>query len=267
MKFKSAENKIRRARELIAEIANYLVTDPPYSYFLETNTTTLEKATFAKVNEESFDMIVTRCGDVIHNLRSALDHAYWQAVSPHVEEKNHKRIQFPFAKDIDNIHQTIKGSLGNDVSNMSNEFYSAIASVKPYAGKSGNVLLYLIHKINIEDKHKFPIAAGDLTKLSSARIRELVPDFPSNINMTNVSIFDSYATRVFVWRGFLFHPYFIGDAVPPTTYLFHKKLDIPVDIVFTFPELDIRTSIVETLKDMTNEVERVLSVMSESLTR
>ena len=56
MKFKSAENKIKRARELITEISNYLVTDPPYSYFLETNTTTRQKATFSKVNEESFDI-------------------------------------------------------------------------------------------------------------------------------------------------------------------------------------------------------------------
>jgi len=265
MKFKSAENKIRRARELIAEISKNLVTDPPYSYFLETNTTTLEKSTFAKVNEESFDMTVTRCGDVIHNLRSALDHAYWQAVSPHVEGKKHRNIQFPFAKDIDNFPETIKRSLGGNVSNVSNEFYSAIASVKPYAGKSGNVLLYLIHKTNIEDKHKLPISAGNLTKLSSARIRELVPDFPPNINITNMII--SNSRRDIVWQGFFVHPYFIGDAVLPTTYLFHKKLDIPVDIVFTFPELDIRTGIVETLKDMTNEVERVLSVMSESLTR
>lgn len=265
MKFKSAENKIRRARELIAEISEHLVTDPPYGYFLETNTTTLEKATFSKVNEESFDMIVTRCGDVIHNLRSALDHAYWQAVSPNVEEKKHKAIQFPFAKDIDNIHETIKRSLGGNVSNVSNEFYSAIASVKPYAGKSGNVLLYLVHKTNIEDKHKFPISAGNLTTFSSERLRELVLDFPPNVNIGNISI--SNARRDIAWRGFLFHPYFIGKVVPPTTYLFHKELDIPVDIIFTLNELDTRTSIVETLKDMTNEVERVLSIMSQSLTR
>lgn len=262
MKFKSAENKIRRARELIAEISNYLVTDPPYSYFLETNTTTLEKSTFAKVNEESFDIVVTRCGEIIHNLRSALDQAYWQAVRPNVEEKHEKAIQFPFAsKGIGSLEETVKSNLARRVSN---EFYSAILSLKPCAGKDGNTLLYSIHRISIEDKHKFPIAACNLTTFSSERLRELVLDFPPNVNIGNISI--SNARRDIAWRGFLFHPYFIGKAVPPTTYLFHKELDIPVDIIFTLNELDTRTSIVETLKDMTNEVERVLSVMSQSLT-
>lgn len=262
MKFKSAENKIRRARELIAEISNHLVTDPPYSYFLETNTTTLQKATFSKKNEESFDMIVTRCGEIIHNLRSALDHAYWQAVRPHVEEKHEKSIQFPFSKDIGSLEQTIKTNLAHRVSD---EFYSSIASVKPCAGKNGNILLYLIHKISIEDKHKFPIAAGNLTKLSSERIRELVLDFPPNITLTNISI--SNSRRDIAWTGSFFHPYFIGDVVPPTTHLFHKELDIPVDIIFTLTELDSGTSVVEILENMTNEIERVLSVMGNSLTR
>ena len=260
MKFKSAENKIRRARELIAEISNYLVTEPPYGYFLKTNTTTLEKSIFSKVNEKSFDIVVTRCGEIIHNLRSALDQAYWQAVRPHVEEKHEKAIQFPFSKDIDSLGATIKSNLAHKVSN---EFYSAIASVKPCAGQNGNTLLYLIHKINIEDKHKFPINAGNLTKLSSARIRKIIPDFPLNIE--NLSLSNSEIDVV--WRGFLVHPYFIGDAVPPTTYLFHKKIDIPVDIIFILPELNSEAPVVETLKDMTNEVERVLSVMSQSLIR
>lgn len=260
MKFKSAENKIRRARELIAELSNYLVTDPPYSYFLETNTTTLQKATFAKLNEKSFDIVVTRCGEIIHNLRAALDQAYWQAVRPNVEEKQEHVIQFPFAKSIDSLEKTIRKRLAHEVSN---EFYSAIVSVKPYAGKDGNTLLYSIHKTNIEDKHKFPIAACYLTKLSNARIRELVPDFPPNI----MGISASNCGRDIVWRGSLFHPYFIGDAVPPTTYLFHKELDIPVDIIFMFPELDRETSVVETLENMTNEIERVLSIMSQSLIR
>ena len=260
MQFKSAEIKIKRARELIAEISKRLVADPPYIYTLETNTTTLQKSTFAKVNEDSFDMIVTYCGDVIHNLRSALDHAYWQAVSPHVEEKHKKSVQFPFAKDIDNLEEAIKRS---STRNVSDEFYSAIVDVKPYAGKGGNILLYLIHQTNIQDKHRLPISAGNLTTLSSARIRELVLDFPPNINITNITI--SNSKRDIEWQGFLFHPYFIGEAVPPTTYLFHKELDIPVDIVFTFTELDVSASIVEVLEDMTNEVVRVLSVMSQSL--
>lgn len=263
MQFKSAENKIRRARELIAEISNYLITNPPYSYFLETNTTTRQKATFSKVNEESFDIVVTRCGEIIHNLRSALDQAYWQAVRPNVEEKHEKAIQFPFAsKGIGSLEETVRSNLAHKVSN---EFYSAILSLKPCAGEDGNTLLYSIHRISIEDKHKFPISASNLTKLSSDRIRELVLDFPPNINITNLSICNS--RRDIAWTGSFFHPYFIGDVVPPTTYLFHKELDIPVGIIFTLTELGSGRSVVETLENMTNEIERVLSVMSQSLTR
>lgn len=260
MNFRGAENKVKRAKNLIAEISNLLVTDPPYSYFLETDIRTLTKSTFAKVDEDSYDMVVTCCGDVIHNLRSALDHAYWQAVRPHVEQKDERKIQFPFSKDDASLEKNIQRSLANKVSD---DFVSAIKSVRPFGGNDGNTLLYLIHTMNIEDKHKFPISASSMTNISTERIRQLIPDFPSNIHLTNISI--SCSGRDFVWKGQLRHKYFIGTVVAPTTYLFHKKLDIPVDIYFTLSELQGIAFVVDTLKEMTVEVEKVLSIMSDSL--
>ena len=261
MKFKGAENKVKRAKELIAEISNLLATNPPYSYFLETDTRTLTKATFAKVDEDSYDMIVTRCGDVVHNLRSALDHAYWEAVRPSVEQKDERKIQFPFARNSASLDENIRRNLANRVSE---DFVLAIKNVRPFGGSDGNTLLYLIHTMNIEDKHKFPISASSITTLASTeQIRQLVPDFPSNIHLTNVSI--SCNGRDFVWRGQLRHKHFIGNVVAPTTYLFHKKLDIPVDIQFTLSEIQGRPFVVGTLEKMTVEVEKVLSTMRDSL--
>ena len=62
------------------------------------------------------DTVVIRCGEVLHNLRSAIDHAYWEAVSPCIEDASkHSAIQFPFAKDGSKLESAIKRSDGATV--------------------------------------------------------------------------------------------------------------------------------------------------------
>ena len=251
MRFRSAHTKIARARELTREVATLLVKQPPYGYFLEINTVSNMKATFSKPDDEALDVIVIRCGEILHNLRSALDHAYWEAVSVYVDESSQSAIQFPFAKEKSKLEQAIKSRLAHKVSE---DFYLAIESIRPYAGEGGNTLLNLIHEINIVDKHKFPTPVGDFTRISSDHIRRLVPDFPRGI--VNCSFGQCH--RDVSWQG------------APTKYILaptyiYKKLDVPVGLVFSIREPYFHAPVIDTLKNMADEVERILNIMSNSL--
>lgn len=259
MKFSSANAKIGRARELIDEIEEIQAVNPAYSYCLETNTQSGERATFSKCNQVALDKIVIRCGDVLHNLRSSLDHAYWESVSPYVEDvAKHGAIQFPFAKDGANLESAIKSRHAHKVSP---DFYKAIESVKPHAGENGNLLLNLVHAINIVDKHKFPIPVGDFTKITSTQILNQIPDFPRGL----VNCGFGLHKRDVVWKSRIIDPKSIGKIVPPTTCVFHKVLDVPVGLMFSIREPLYYAPVVDTLKDMAIEVERILNVMSKAL--
>lgn len=251
MIFRSAHTRIARARELTKELSTLLVKQPPYGYFLEINTVSDMKATFSKSDDEALDVIVIRCGEILHNLRSALDHAYWEAVSVHVDESSKGAIQFPFAKNKSKLGQAIRSRLAHKVSD---NFYLAIESIKPYAGEGGNTLLNLIHEINIVDKHRFPTPVGDFTKISSAHIRSLVPDFPRGI--INCEFGQNY--RDISWQGVP------TEYILAPTYIY-KKLDVHVGLIFSISEPYFRAPVIDTLKNMADEVERILNIMSNSL--
>ena len=53
----------------------------PFTYVLETNTKTGQKATFARRNEIVANDAAIIIGDVIHNLRASIDYAYWEATN------------------------------------------------------------------------------------------------------------------------------------------------------------------------------------------
>ena len=259
MEFRSAKAKIERARELIAEIEALLIVEPAYTYCLETNIQTGQRATFAKSNQNALNKIVIRCGEVLHNLRSSLDHAYWESVSPHVQdESKHGAIQFPFAKDGSKLESAIKSRLAHLVSQ---DFYQAIERLKPNAGHGGNLLLNLLHEINIVDKHKFPTPVGDYTKISSDQIINQVPDFPREL--VNCS-FGQNGYDV-VWTGRMYDIKSIGDIVKPTTCIFHKTLNVPVDLMFSIKEPRYYFPVGETLKNMAEEVDKILIVMRDAL--
>jgi hypothetical protein len=256
--FRVAKSKVERARELTSEIGEFITKTPPYTYCLETDTSSGQRATFAKKNINALDKVVIRCGDVFHNLRSALDHAYYESVSLFIPESSYGALQFPFSKSEEKLEATIKSRLAHKVSD---DFVAVIHSVKPFSGDDGNVLLNLIHEINIIDKHKLPIPTGDFTKISSHQLFHQIPDFPQGL--TDCAFGQN--GRDVVWRGKFFDVKTLGDVVAPTNNLYHKRLNVPVGLNFSLPEVNYFHPVMDTLECMANEVERILSLMANAL--
>src|SRR5882757_9502921 len=128
-KFKNAYLKLDNAAEHITKVNEILQKQCPFSYVLETNTRTRQRATFAKKNEAVIDAIGVACGDAFYNIRAALDYGYWQVVHPFVpDERKRKNIQFPSCKEVGRLDEAIKQRFAHLVSQ---EFFDEILALRP----------------------------------------------------------------------------------------------------------------------------------------
>lgn len=85
-------------------------------------------------------------GDAIHNLRAALDHLAWQLVLANNETPT-VRTCFPIT-DTATTHQS---GAKRPVDGMADAAIDAINAAEPYKG--GNDALWLLHRLDIADKH------------------------------------------------------------------------------------------------------------------
>lgn len=256
--FKNSFLKIERAEEILVEIETKMNLDPPYSYVLETDISTHERATLAQKNSNSLDRLVIRCGELFHNLRSAIDQAYFEAIAPNVPEDKHKAIQFPISKDAASYEQTIKSRLGDKAGQ---KFFEALKSLKSYHGDGGNSSLVLLHEVNVGDKHKLPTPTGNFSRINSRMLREIIPDFPGGLTDCGAGMCKKDA----VWTSRLYNPKDIGTVLPPFMYIYRKTIDVPVEVWFYIDSPQYAGEVLETLRTLTNEVDQALIIMRSAL--
>jgi hypothetical protein len=94
-----------------------------------------------------FDALAA-AGDVIQNLRSALDYLAQQLVWSGSGSEPSRSVQFPIAKDA----VTYESDKARRVEGMCPKAIKAIDALKPYKG--GNDALWKIHELNNIDKHR-----------------------------------------------------------------------------------------------------------------
>lgn len=110
-----------------------------------------------QLNEEIIGWIITLerepdevqaiLGDVVHNMRSSLDHLAVTVVG--LNEENTKGVYFPFAESVDELDAQIKRK---HFDRASTEALDILKSLKPYRG--GNAALRAIHDLDVMDKHR-----------------------------------------------------------------------------------------------------------------
>jgi hypothetical protein len=115
----------------------YAVTTEPDTHFQELGEHRILK----------FDFLAA-AGDVVHNLRSALDHLAYQLVWVGSGEEPSRRVEFPIAKDAATYEREKTGK----VEGMCPKVIKAIDALKPYRG--GNDALWRIHELDNIDKHR-----------------------------------------------------------------------------------------------------------------
>ena len=94
-------------------------------------------------------------GDILHNLRSALDHLAYQLFMVGTRGVGDpKHVYFPIFDDA----AKYKAGVGGKVKGMRQDAIDAIDAIKPYKG--GNDTLWRLHKLDNFDKHRLLITVG-----------------------------------------------------------------------------------------------------------
>jgi hypothetical protein len=150
--FDSAYLKIERAKEHINDLSakgQIFADTHPHHLRVKTHLKSGDDALYISPAEQFPDSFLLILGDAIHNLRSALDHAWLKSViTPHKDTK------FPVRKTRDDFEAAING-LKDNAREEVKKFL--VDTVQAYQGGMGEIILGL-HDLDIEDKHKLLIA-------------------------------------------------------------------------------------------------------------
>jgi len=100
-------------------------------------------------------------GDCVHNLRAALDNLVFAAARQHHDPPaNPDLLNFPICKDT----QQYKSAMGRIRGDLSDTAQGLIEHVQPLRNVSPEAdLLWILHRLDIDDKHKIPSVVSVLT--------------------------------------------------------------------------------------------------------
>lgn len=255
----NASRKIDRASKHVRELNDLFKEKRPFYYVLETDVSSGQRSVGAKRNGAVIAEAVDIIADIIQNLRTALDHAYWPIVSPFAKNsREEKAIQFPFSETAERLDESAKKRLADRVSPS---FFQSIIDLKPHGGSDGNQLLYLVHDLNCREKHRLPIPTADYKTLRSDDLRRQIPDWPSAVDNNSISGF----RRDVVWRSHDVSRLPKGKIMPPSLVKFEQELDVPVDIVFSVgPEGKLRP-VVPVLNQMIDNTKKAIELIREAV--
>jgi hypothetical protein len=162
--FESSRRKIARAEKHLAELKSrmdaFFARDDLYEMFVEAHPQrigfTVFKIRFVKELPEEFEEIA---GDILGNLRSALDHAVYGvalafAASNDLPKPKMDTACFPFAKDAAHFENALKGRCAS----VPPELHSIFRDSKPYGG--GHEPLWALNCIRGTDEHAILVPAA-----------------------------------------------------------------------------------------------------------
>ena len=161
--------KVDRANKLLIDFQSEFnrFFRPPYPFEIipEDNSEKGERTYYLRVHKRIPSEFAAFIGDIAHNLRSTLDHLAWHLVktSPVTPKADDRKIYFPIFEDASDYE---KGKL-RKIQGMTSAAIHAIDDIKPYGRLDknnpiagiGNLALYWLNHINIQDKHCLLIPA------------------------------------------------------------------------------------------------------------
>ena len=255
-KFKSAHLKVDRAEKHVRELNALLKEKRPFRYILETNTKTRQRSIYAEKNDAVVDEASLIGADVLQSLRTAIDHAYWEIVSPMaLDARSRKAVQFPFSETADRLEKAVNNRLAQRVSP---EFFDFIVGLRPHGEAGGNQLLFLLHDFNATDKHRMLIPTADYKSLNTDEMRKLIPDFPQ---MFRGPIEFGGNRRDMTWGIRLTMRQRLGVPGLRTRGVFKQEINVPVQITFKVGNARADLLLVPTLQKLVGLVRAILADM------
>lgn len=242
--------KIERAkkhiRDLEAERDSFLRTKP-YVVSTKRDAQTKRLIYYLAAVRQPPEILPVIAGDVLQNLRSALDHLAFQLVRAAGNTPS-KQTYFPVA---DSAAKYESAKIAK-VQDMAPKAVKAIDEVKPYKG--GNETIWRLHKLNNVDKHRLLIAVGsafhsfDFGAIARRDMERLL-----GAEIPAISLFMKPADRMFPLRQGVELFIDVPDAEA------NEKVQFRFDVAFGEPQVAEGEPLVETLQGMADAVDTLLS--------
>lgn len=170
MPVSSARLKLKRAHEHIAEIKNRVDLLPASDVAsVGVNSDTGQK--FVKhdiMDKSALEDIALYMGDAVHNLKSALDHA-WLAVITRLAPRSlcHKTL-FPVYPTPELLEDALRK---REIDTSSKALFNVVINdIKPYKG--GDHAIWAIHKLDITDKHKLLVPIATYSTITGLKFED-----------------------------------------------------------------------------------------------
>lgn len=155
MLFQDARLKIERANKHIADIEARigLLKESEVSTIEIDPNTRCESLKYDFADTKAFSDIALILGDVIHNLKCALDYTWLRTIEIVVPVAVGKFAKFPVYETLDELKTALKGRKIDILASTLFDFM--VNEVQPCMG--GNPAIWPIHKLDIRDKHRLLI--------------------------------------------------------------------------------------------------------------
>lgn len=257
----SARLKVERAkqniRDLQGEIHTFL-SGNPYSIGTKRNPDTGQLVYYVARTIETPAGLAPLCGDVLNNLRSALDHLAGNLVDAN-GGNTARRIYFP----ISDSAQAYPATKARCIQGISQEANDAIDALHPYRG--GNDAFWKIQQLNNIDKHRMLITVGSAfhsVNLGAFFTESMGKDLAGRndlpVEMRTIPAIDLYmrpADRLCPLKAGDELLIVSADSEP------NEKIDFRFDVAFGEPNIAEGDPILETLQQMTDLVDNVVTVI------
>ena len=259
--------KVERAKEhfhtLEIEVEQYL-NSKPYSIGVKRRPDSSQLIYFVERVHPTPIKITAILGDVIHNLRSALDHLAYQLVWVGTgSQPSSRHVYFPILSDKAEYLKKRNGKMKG----AKQAAIAAVDALAPYKG--GNDILWKLHELNNVDKHRMLITAGsafqsvnigshlakDISKhLTASKMGSKFSEFPA------LDFFVRPKDRMFPLKArdellSIDDP----DAEP------NEKLQFRFEVAFGEEGIVFGDPILETISSMIKVVEDILPTFEQNL--
>ena len=194
-------------------------------------------------------------GEIIHTLRTALDHLAYQLllVSTTPTPAEESRIKFPIYDD----SKTTEADAFGPIKTLRKEIIEAIRKVNP--SKSGQPLLWILHSLDIVDKHRRILIChlAHHSVFIRDALRQLLTETGYADMVPFVALRPAFFTSQRTGRKAQ-----VGDVLmvaPPGYDKVNEKLQFTFDIAFDEPQIIEGKSVIETLDATIKVVEHLIT--------
>jgi len=247
----SLGSKVERAKHHIEDLqAAINAFSDPYSVIAKIDPQTSELVYYLESFKPIPDTIPLICGDAIHNLMSALDHLAYRVVM--IDTNGCPPKEFGIYFPIGDSAKHYESRRGRKVEGARPETLAAFDALKPYKG--GNDLLWALHRLDNIDKHRLVLTITgqfqgiNIVRLFDRQFEMLPKDSRPNFG---TRVFDSPRIKIMEAGMELFRDR-CGAKFDP-------KLEFGFGIAFNEPEVVKGKSVLETLHQLQNLVENIIS--------